>query len=505
MAFEPVFEVVKLNSKRRLAKTQAVVEARLLPQPNTVIARVLSITADSAISASEVFTGEARYSGRVNFKVLFLDVDGRNHSMDYSADFSDKIEDGAITNELSPMLSSAVLDTDIASVSANEIKLASVVEISLYASVGEELKYLSSGGEGLYTHDDRVDYSVLAAKGSGVSTLSATLNDVKITEVLLAEHKAVIVNRTAGVDSVTIEGTVISEICGETEDGLLASYRIETPFSEELEAAEARPGDTVLASVSLSGDTKMEIADDSSAVLFDYSLKFDYCVYSEAACDVIVDAFSVSNELLVTSESVNIYKNKPAVTVTDHVEGSVTLEVNMPIVDNILAATALKLNVTNLVALNGEALIEGIVSGNIIYYSAEANSKNSVAVELPFSLKSRVEGLTEGDELSGRGEVTSATLKIRRGNEIDIRADIAVELEATSVTTKCVISELTEGEARELPSSAISIHVARAGETLWDVAKALGSTPELVMLQNPEINLPLSGGERIIVYRHLTR
>ncbi len=504
MAFEPVFEVVKLNSKRRLAKTQAVVEARLLPQPNTVIARVLSITADSAISASEVFTGEARYSGRVNFKVLFLDVDGRNHSMDYSADFSDKIENAAITSELSPILSSAVLDTDIANVTANEIKLASVVEISLYAGVGEELKYLSSGGEGLYTHDDRMEYSVLAAKGSGVSSLSATLSDVKITDVLLDEHKAVILKRTAGVDSVTIEGTVITEICGETEDGLLASYRVETPFTEEFEAAGARPNDTVLASVGLSGDTKMEIGENGSAVLLEYSLKFDFCVYSEAVCDVIVDAFSVTNELLVTSESVNIYKNKPAVTVTDHVEGSVTLEVNMPIVDNILAATALKLNVTNLVAFNGEALIEGIVGGNIIYYSAEANSKNSVAVELPFSLKTPVDGLSEGDELNGHGEVTSVKLKIRRGNEIDIRADIAVELEASGVVTKCVITELTEGEARELPSSAISIHVARAGETLWDVAKALGSTPELIMLQNPELNLPLTGGERIIVYRHLT-
>ena len=76
MAFEPVFEVVKINSKRRLAKTQAVVEAKLLPAPNTVIARVLSITADSVIGASEVFTGEIRYNGRVNFKVLFVDVDG---------------------------------------------------------------------------------------------------------------------------------------------------------------------------------------------------------------------------------------------------------------------------------------------------------------------------------------------------------------------------------------------------------------------------------------------
>ena len=502
MAFEPVFEVVKLNSKRRLAKTQAVVEARLLPQPNTVIARVLSITADSVISASEVFTGEARYNGRVNFKVLFVDVDGRNHSMDYNADFSDKIEDGAITSEISPYISAAVLDTDIVYVSAGEIKLASVVEIRLDADVSEELKYLSSGGEGLYTHDDRVEYSHLTARGSGVSTMNASLNDVKIVSILLAEHKAVVTSRSAGVDIVRVEGNIISDVCGETEDGLLASYRVETPFSEEFGAGDARPSDLVIACASVSGSAKLESDGETSAVSLEYSLKVDYSVYSDAGVDVIVDAFSVSNELLSTSESVNICKNKLNVTVTDRVEGNVTLEVN---VDNILAATALRLSVTNIVAGDGEALIEGIVSGNIIYYSAEANSKNSVAVELPFSLKLPVEGLSEGDDVTGRGEVTAVTLKIRRGNEIDIRADIAAELEASGISTKCVITELNEGEARELPSSAISIHIAKTGETLWDVAKALGSTPELVMLQNPDLNLPLSGGERIMVYRHLTR
>lgn len=505
MAFEPVFEVVKLNSKRRLAKTQAVVEARLLPQPNTVIARVLSITADSVISASEVFTGEARYNGRVNFKVLFVDVDGRNHSMDYNADFSDKIEDGAITSDISPYISAAVLDTDIVNVSAGEIKLASVVEIRLDADVSEELKYLSSGGEGLYTHDDRVEYSHLTARGSGVVTMNAALNDVKIVNILLAEHKAVITSRSAGVDIVRVEGNIISDVCGETEDGLLASYRVETPFSEEFGAGDARPSDLVIACASVSGSAKLESDGEASAVSLEYSLKVDYSVYSDAGVDVIVDAFSVSNELLSTSESVNICKNKLNVTVADRVEGSVTLEVNMPIVDNILAATALRLSVTNIVAGDGEALIEGIASGNIIYYSAEANSKNSVAVELPFSLKIPVEGMSEGDDVTGRGEVTAVTLKIRRGNEIDIRADIAVELEASGICTKCVITELNEGEARELPSSAISIHIAKPGETLWDVAKALGSTPELVMLQNPDLNLPLSGGERIIVYRHLTR
>ena len=71
MAFEPVYDTAVFDTYRRLGTGQAVVEARLLPRPETRIAKVLSTSSQISIGAAEAFTGEARYSGRVNFKVLF--------------------------------------------------------------------------------------------------------------------------------------------------------------------------------------------------------------------------------------------------------------------------------------------------------------------------------------------------------------------------------------------------------------------------------------------------
>lgn len=505
MAFEPVYEEVKLNSRRRLCQTQAVVEARLLPKPNIVIARVLSIACDSVINASEVFTGEARYNGRVNFKVLFVDVDGNNHSMDYSADFSDKVNDDKIISGLKSYFSSEVLDTEIVNVTTNEIKLATVVEIYLDAEVVEDLKYMLSGGDGIYTHSEKIDYCRLVYSGGNEFSVTADLKDVKLSKMLMTESRGVILDRSAGVDSVKISGVIITDVCGETLDGLLAGYQISTEFSEELPALDARPDNIVTAGIKVSADTVFEGDDESSNLSITYLVKADYSVYGEDSVDAVIDAFSVTHEILTNIESVDIYKNKSNKTVTDRVEGSVTLEINMPIVDNILAATGLKLNITNIIAGDDDAVIEGIVSGNIIYYSAEENSKNSVAVELPFSLKARVDGIIPDDVITAKGAVTSATVKIRRGNEIDIRSEIAVELCCCAKNACCVIAEISAGEEREVPTSAISIHIAKSKETLWDIAKALGTTPELVLLQNPNLTLPLSGGERIIAYRHLEK
>ena len=133
MAFEPVYDVVRLSSRKRIASAQTVAEARLLPAPGTVIARVLSITAETKVGASEVFAGEARYGGRVDFTVLFVDVDGKNHTVTHSAEFSDKIESPRIGAGMQASFSGEVLDTDVVNVSSSEIKLAAVVEIRLDA------------------------------------------------------------------------------------------------------------------------------------------------------------------------------------------------------------------------------------------------------------------------------------------------------------------------------------------------------------------------------------
>ena len=56
---------------------------------------------------------------------------------------------------------------------------------------------------------------------------------------------------------------------------------------------------------------------------------------------------------------------------------------------------------------------------------------------------------------------------------------------------------------RETPQSAAAIGIwfPAAGDTLWDTAKKLGRPPEEVRRENPDLAFPLSGEERIVVYR----
>ena len=505
MAFEPIYEVAALDSRQKLCSGQVITEARLIPPPNVAVSKILAVSCSSVVNATEAFTGEARYSGRVIFKVMFADEEGGCYCLEYNSDFTDKLVSDSILSNSRPILDHRILDTDIVSVTAGEIKLAAVVEVDLFSPVSQRIKYLSKGGENVYTHEDRIDFDRLAAESDNNFTVNDTLQDFKAVKILMVEPRVITTSRTSSEDCVTVEGNIICDITALEEEGLIKSYHLSTPFSQQVPATNAKNGDVAIGDVKLvSFVPNLESDGETGGLSIEYNLNIHLLVFTEDVINPIVDAFSVTNELLVTGESLNIIKHHDCLSFNDRVEGSVTLDVNMPIADNILAVTNSKVNLSNVHAYDGKIVMEGIINAGILYYSAELNSKNSLSVELPFSLTLPAE-VSESSELCASAEVTSINVKIRRGNELDIKAEIYASVNINEPSTKYIITELKLGEAIEMPTNAISIHIAKPNETLWEAAKALGTTPEIILLQNPHLILPLQGGERIITYRHLMR
>ena len=504
MKIQPVTEEIKISGFKKIAVSQSVVQARLLPQPGESIAKILSVGAKVKVTSTEVFTGEARYGGNVRFNVLFVSEDGRSNSIEYVADFSDKIENPAISATLSPWVDATVLDTEVVSLRNDEIKLACVLEIKLCAVVTSDVNFISSGGEGVYTHIDKVEYSRFITGGKAVIEQQNRIDKLKLKRVLLVENSVALTSATAERDFIKVSGVIYSHVTGETDEGLLSSYNIETPFDEEIGAKDARSGDNVRAVVDVSAQTREE-NDQEICLLFDYALEIRYAVFSVQAVTVVTDVFIPSHELIPTFSEENIFLQGNAVSICERVDGSVTIQNDMPLVDNIMATTAFNNVITNVIASENEGIIEGVISGNIIYYSAETDSKNSIEVELPYSIKTEIDGIDESYSLYASGQISGLNLKIRRGNEIDVRAEISLLVQPYKNFKQSFMTALTVGEERKLPTCAFSVHIAREKETLWEVAKALGVTPELIMEQNPNLQLPLSGGERIAVYRCLSK
>lgn len=498
MAFEPIYEVVALDYKKKLCSSQIVVEARMIPPPNVAIAKILGVSSDVSAATNEVFSQEARVSGRVNFRVLYLTENNETECMDYNADFNDKINDESIESGR-PILTAKILDTDITTLNASEIRLAAVVEMELFDTGTTRSKYLTKGSENIYTHQQRLEFTSLVS-GINDSFVVETEEDLAAVKILDIDPAVCVNSFDSSADCVTAEGKVYGRIIYADAEGI-KSVEVSAPFVNESHAEGARSGNIVDAVVKLRA-TEYSLEDGKVKLTF----RLDVCgfVYSAQGVDAVSDAFSVCNELSKEVTAIEYKISKGCFTINDSIDGNVTLDNNMPIADTIIAAAGSSLSITNAYALQGKAVIEGLVHTNLVYYSSEANAVSSVKVELPFSLTENAP-VSEGDELFAVGAVPHIAYKVRRGNELTVKADICAMISVCENKKVRIITGLVEGEEIPVPSSAISLHIARPQESLWEVAKALCTTPELVLVQNPDLVLPLAGGERIVAYRHLKK
>ena len=135
------------------------------------------------------------------------------------------------------------------------------------------------------------------------------------------------------------------------------------------------------------------------------------------------------------------------------------------------------------------------MGGDIVYYNAEKNAVDSLSFRLPFSMPLSVH--TDAKNAHVTACVTDVAVRVRRESVFDIKAEIAFTVMSSTPQSCRIIESVGMGEAIPRPDASVIIHIAKAGETLWQAAKALCCSPERVEQQN-DATAPYAGGERLV-------
>ena len=490
-----------MDGLAKLSSAQVAVEAKLVPSYGEEITKILGVSSAVDVFTTEVFAGEARIKGKVDFKVLYSNTSGDNRCLVSTVEFSDKMLGDEITGG-NPCVSAKVLDTDIVSASSSEIRLAAVVEIQLLGQVTKRIKYLVKGGDGVHACEQNEQYTKVLACFAGSNSITAEAS-IGAKQIECFESRIAVTRITPSTDIVVVEGEIVSDVVYRGEGGI-GHALLSTPFAFEVEATGSISGCDAFASLRISGATANVIEGEENTIIINYTATANGFVYEKRAFDCVADAFCVKNELVKQEQAISNSSVKASAFFADEVDGSVTLEAGLPIVDNIVTPIGSAVIISSAYATNGKIVVEGLLRSNVVYFSGESNSCNSVTVELPFSVSKPMD-VSENDKVFASGEVLGVNVKIRRGNEIDVRADVRFAVCISGEVKFSVITDIALGAEIVEPQSAISMHIASKKETLWDVAKVFCVSPEVVMEQNPELSFPLTGGERIICFRRLTK
>ena len=497
MPIEPVFENLSANEKIKDVVRQVKVECKT-DVPADSVERILNDNAYSSVNIGDVTDGRAEFTGRATFFICY-ESEGAIKKCECGAEIkdfflSDDIKQGDF---IKLRWEIERVETDLSG-----IKMTVSAYLTVKGEVFRKVEYSSlTGGEGVYC--DFKSANVVKSYGAVSSVYSAEEEfELKypVAEVIAHRAEVCLTQVQCGVGTVICDGEIyLSEILLQSGDknDIIRENRV-IPFRAEAECEDAMPqlSATCRAFVkSLKTDVSVDEEKNISTLTAFVSVDIRGEAYSVAEQTLAADTFSSENELALTKTQAVFTAESTPQSVFCKLTGTAAIgDIGSA---RIITVASEKIEVSSAIAKDGGVSVAGAVTANVLLMGEDGKVFTRKA-ETPFETFVAVK--TDG-EIKAIATPKSATVRLITMTEAECETEAVFTVYSESAFKTDVISAVETGAVKPENTAAVSVYIPRSGEGLWGLAKRLNVCPETLVSTNPDLQFPLTGKERIVVYR----
>ena len=501
MEFTPVFEKINYDVVKGKIKEQIKAECKTEVSVDSV-ASVLSVYCTAFVDDTGVKDGKAGYGGRVLFYVSYIDKDGEVRKAECGNEFSGTIKDELLKNGDRTVMT-ITSDKTETSLSGAFLSVTAYLTVSAIISSPAEVPALS-GGENLVVDVGEIEQ----LKGLGERSSSYPIEEefeisYPVAEVLSYGVSAVVTAAQCGVGTIIVDGEVLLSLImlqkNDKRDIIRENKTL--PFRAEIDFEEAMPQMQAVARVkerSVKLDVAVDATTGKSTVTASLNLKLQGQAFSIQSLTVAKDVFSVDKELEIEKSDVCCYKQCEQRILTATVKGRATID-ELPIGAGVFAVCNERVEITEHGCSESAVTFTGVLSATT--FLRDGDFKPFVKkVELPFECSFDCV-LGCGVEIDTVAKASLAKAKIISATEIEIESVVNFAVYPAEKCSFKVVKGVKATGEKQTPKSAISVYIPTEGEDLWSLSKRLNVCPESLLESNRELCFPLTGNERIVVYR----
>lgn len=484
-----------VESYNRLVKTilsQSVAECRF-PQ-SSEIAEVIAVYPQISSVSCEVSSGRVNYSGKLILTIVYSDGEGKLCRMQKGAEISHFADDDSLAPANYGVCTLLCEKTTVKR-DGSAFVISAIISAKIAVYTRTE-RTCVCGAEGAHVRTERVDLISIVGF-SGESEVEDDFDADSVVDVLIPSAKAVILSAVCGTGEVQIGGEIYLSLFAMRSQTPVCLERI-IPFKSTVPCEDAGLGKRAFARAEITDlVVNANVNEDRGKCQVDFtcSLSFNGWFADEHGCDVAVDAFSESNEVVLTNAEEVAPVCADLKVYSERVYGLASTKSRLTY-DCKFHAVALP---EAECAFNEDTgCLEGAVNTLLIY---EQNGEiKSTEVSLPFAVA--LNGVKEaGQTVVEDVAVCGVSVRLKAEGEAEAEATLKISASVLGESKVTYITAIEEGEAVEQNDCAVSVFIPTAGDGLWEVAKKLKKAPDEVSSVNADLTFPLTGKERIIVYR----
>lgn len=500
MSFEPEFTKINLSSEKGALCEQLKVEVKTEISTDEV-AEVLSISAFATVLENQVDNGAVDYGGKVIFYLSYVDTEGSLKKCECGSQFKGCIKDAIATDAHAYVTAKTVkCESDRSGV---KLGVTAYVDVCVKLDGTVALDALA-GGENLVVESDEI--TVL--KGVGHKTLNFPVEEefelnYAVEEVLSHSANAVITMVQCGVNCIIVDGEVILSAILLQKGGKSDIIKeVKTlPFRAEIECEDAMPNMQAVARVSeksFKTDVSVDEENSKSTVFASVNLVFEGEAFTTDSVSVAKDAFSIEQEIELVKKETCYYKTCDLRSCSAVVTGRSAVN-ELPVGAIVLAVSGERAEVVSKKCEGEDTIVAGVLTAT--GYFRDGDGKVFVqTLETPFECSLGCAFECDVD-LDIRALAKRAKLKIISLTEVETESELCFTVYPAQKQNVCYVCEIKPLGEKRKNNATVSVYIPCEGEELWSLAKRLNVCPDSLMQTNPELQFPLTGKERIVVYR----
>lgn len=494
MALEPVVKKIKAKEVKNItSKNQIECKLDILEDE---IKNVCFTKANATLTSLECGDNEVKYFGKAVFAIV-LNGDGLK-KQEAGVEFSYKIEANGVKNNDEILASVKVENVKISLQNGIPTVFATVV-FNGNVIVYNETDYIGNV-DGVNCKVEEGEYSVLVQKSKKDFSIEDEFTaDYLVNNVYSHFENVKIQEISSGIGCAVIIGEL--EVVMLIEKGVDKQLIVEKraiPFRFEHDIERAMPDSIICCNLDVL-DTNIKVFVDEakgfSTISILNSVKLTSLVYENQKFSYLTDCYKADKYISFEKENKIITKEIGLIILNENVK----CDKNVKLYENTLLVCPLfvKIEKIDVETIENESFVKGVVHVGFLTKTEDGYSLQTELV--PFEIK--VDTLNKIEVLN----VSANSLTLKEDNGILIEFNLSIVISERETKTISLINALIEGEDKKVNNSAISVYIPNKGDTLWDISKCLGVSEDDVLRTNKNLEFPLTGEERIVIYRELKK
>lgn len=458
--------------------------------------KVLGATARSRVTACEALENEMRVSVKTTFRVVTCDEQGNYYSLTSDSESMHTVNREGITPTSKICLNALV--TDCEKITSNPVKVKATVEIIGWYIKTEEVTFLNACNPGIYCKTEKSYIENLIPLSDNTITLTYTDEARMPIAKIIDYYGSVTIDGVYPSSGIyRVEGDLTLRVVAVTDNGQFITQNFSHPFSTESAEEGITPEMRLDAEGKIKSLTFTVTESDKRILVCDATVRICGVALEEQEVEKTVDVYSVTNEIEIKTEEKKVNSHFCMRSVRE--KATATISVGGGI-SEVLGVLSPSVSASGSVGSDG-INAEGLLSVTVLYLD-ENNQAQAITGEVPFL--SNLGGEYDCETVfTPEVAVTSLGARPRGSSDVEITAELLVTVRGVQSKEISIIYDVELGAEKEENDFAVSLYIAKEGETLWEVAKALNTDEITLAEQNADVGLPLKGGEKILLYKYL--